>query len=184
MTDPSESPPARPRRRRDSAASAAATDASTPETESLAATTPTRVEVSRGAVGRMEATTIDVHQGAVGAAQAGSVSIEQGAVGGVLGSDVELRRSVVRGILARSVRVEQSFVRTLVAGEVRVERATGVGFLIARRVVGDVRVLLDWRGALAFGAGAGLVMSLLRRGRRRGDPEGAGDKGRKGRKRA
>jgi hypothetical protein len=36
-------------------------------------------------------------------------------------------------------------------------------FLIARRVTGDVRVLLDWRGALAFGAIAGLVVGLLRR---------------------
>jgi hypothetical protein len=39
-------------------------------------------------------------------------------------------------------------------------------FLVARKVAGDVRVLLDWRGALAFGAAAGLVIALLRRGRR------------------
>ncbi len=36
-------------------------------------------------------------------------------------------------------------------------------FLVARRVAGDVRVLLDWRGAVAFGAVAGLVMGVLRR---------------------
>jgi hypothetical protein len=34
-------------------------------------------------------------------------------------------------------------------------------------VGGDVRVLLDWRGALAFGAAFGLLAGLLGRGRRR-----------------
>jgi len=34
--------------------------------------------------------------------------------------------------------------------------------LIARRVDGNVRTLLDWRGALAFGAAFGVVSSILR----------------------
>jgi hypothetical protein len=38
-----------------------------------------------------------------------------------------------------------------------------VVFLLARRVEGPVRALFDWRGAIAFGAVAGLVASLLRR---------------------
>jgi hypothetical protein len=49
-----------------------------------------------------------------------------------------------------------------------------VGFLFARRVVGDVRVLLDWRGAIAFGAAAGFVMGLMRRGRGRAGGNGDG----------
>jgi hypothetical protein len=40
-------------------------------------------------------------------------------------------------------------------------------FLIARRVAGDVRVVFDWRGALAFGAAAGVVIAFLTRRRRR-----------------
>ena len=39
-------------------------------------------------------------------------------------------------------------------------------FLVARKVAGDVRVLFDWRGALAFGAAAGLVLGLVSRARR------------------
>ena len=39
--------------------------------------------------------------------------------------------------------------------------------LIARKVEGDVRTLLDWRGAIAFGAAFGIIVSLFR-GRRRG----------------
>jgi hypothetical protein len=95
------------------------------------------------------------------------VTVEQGAVGLAVAGDVQVRQGVVGSILAGSARVEQSFVRTLVAGEVRIERATGVGILLARKVVGDVKVILDWRGALAFGAAAGVVAGLLGRRRKR-----------------
>ena len=56
------------------------------------------------------------------------------------------------------MRIEQAVVRTVVANKVRFERTTGVLLLLARRVEGDVRVLLDWRGALAFGAAFGVVV--------------------------
>ena len=61
------------------------------------------------------------------------------------------------------MRSSAAFVRTLVAADVTVSGPTGIGILIARRVVGDVKVLLDWRGALAFGAAAGLVAGIVRR---------------------
>jgi hypothetical protein len=47
-----------------------------------------------------------------------------------------------------------------------VERPSGVLFLIARKVDGNVKAVLDWRGALAFGAAFGVVASLFRRRRR------------------
>jgi hypothetical protein len=39
-------------------------------------------------------------------------------------------------------------------------------FLLARRVSGEMRVLFDWRGALAFGAAVGLVFAAVSRVRR------------------
>ena len=126
-----------------------------------------RVEVRMGAVGRVDSEHLEVIQGAVGGARAGSVSVQQGALGGALAGQVTVRQSFARSILAREVSVEQSFVRTMVAAQVHVERATFVGILLARRVAGDVRVLLDWRGALAFGAAFGLLAGLVGRGRRR-----------------
>ena len=42
--------------------------------------------------------------------------------------------------------------RTLIAQEVTINRPTGVLVMIAQRVSGDVRPVLDWRGALAAGA--------------------------------
>lgn len=127
------------------------------------------VDVRMGAVGRVDSDRLEVIQGAIGGVRAGSVSVKQGAIGGTLAGEVSIRQSFARSILAREARVEQSFVRTIVAAEVRVERATFVGLLLARRVAGDVRVLLDWRGALAFGAAFGLLAGLVGRGRRKPD---------------
>jgi hypothetical protein len=53
----------------------------------------------------------------------------------------------------------------VVAANVRFERPTAVVFLVARKVEGEVRAILDWRGALVFGIAAGFVMSLFRRRR-------------------
>jgi hypothetical protein len=127
-----------------------------------------RVDVRLGAVVRVDATELSVHQGVVGGARADRVTVDQGALGGAIAREVTVSQGVARTLLAQDVHVEQSFVRTLVASEVRTEGPTGIGILIARRVVGDVKVLLDWRGALAFGAAAGVVAGLLGRVRRRG----------------
>jgi hypothetical protein len=51
----------------------------------------------------------------------------------------------------------------MVAQHVTFSRPSAALVLIAQRVSGDVRVLLDWRGALAFGAAFGLLVGLLRR---------------------
>ena len=173
------SPSPKPRKRAAAAARPAETDiepiaSAAPADDQIAAlawpdpsasTAVGPMTVTQGAVGRAEATSLDVHQGAVGMARADNVTMEQGALGLGVAGEVTVRQGVARSILAGSARVEQSFVRTLIAGEVRVEKATGVGILLARKVVGDVKVILDWRGALAFGAGLGVVAGLL--GRRR-----------------
>ena len=56
--------------------------------------------------------------------------------------------------------------RNLIANRVQFGPNSGAGLVIAARVEGDVRTLFDWRGALAFGAAAGVVMAIFR-GRRR-----------------
>ena len=134
--------------------------------EDGAAIAADRVDVTFGAVGRVETGQLDVDRGAVGAARAERLSLDRSAIGAAVAGEVDIRQSVARSILAREVRVDQSAIQTIVAQDVRIERSSFVGVLLARRVVGEVRVLLDWRGALAFGAAAGLVMRLFGRGRR------------------
>ena len=57
---------------------------------------------------------------------------------------------------------------TLMSPDTRRARrnSTAVLFLLARRVSGDIRVMFDWRGAIAFGAVAGVVAGLIARTRR------------------
>jgi hypothetical protein len=93
------------------------------------------------------------------------VSVELGATGAAFASEAHVTQAAVNAVIARDAHVEQSLVQTVVAANVRFERPTAVVFLVARKVEGEVRAILDWRGALVFGAAAGFVMSLFRRRR-------------------
>ena len=127
----------------------------------------TNIDIRQGGIGRAQATDIAITQGGIGLARGDRVSVELGGVGVALAGEVHVTQGGIGSVLARDVRIEQSAVRMLVANEVHAERTTGVMVLIARKVDGNVRTLLDWRGALAFGAAFGVIVSLFR-GRGRG----------------
>lgn len=130
------------------------------------------VEVRQGAVGRVDATEVDVTQGAVGAARADRIAVQMGAIGAAMAREVDIAQGGAGSILAGQARIDQSFVRTLVAQHVEIHRPSAVLFLIAQRVTGDIRPVLDWRGALAFGAAFGVVAGLFGRARRGGSRRG------------
>jgi hypothetical protein len=125
-----------------------------------------RVAIRLSAVGRVEGDQISVEQGAIGAARAERLSVERGAVGAVLANHVEVSQGFARSIVARQVQLDRAGARVVIAADVRADRSA-VMFLVARRVSGEMRVLFDWRGALAFGAAAGVVLAVLSRVRRR-----------------
>lgn len=124
------------------------------------------VHIRQGAVGRVEAGQVTVEQGAIGAARAEHLTVERGAVGAALAEQVEVRQGYARSIIARQVQLDRSAARIVIAADVRTNQ-TAVMFLVARKVAGDVRVLLDWRGALVFGAAFGIALGLIRRARPR-----------------
>ena len=62
---------------------------------------------------------------------------------------------------------DQGFVRTLIAGKVTLTRPSAALVVLAAKVDGEVRTLLDWRGGLAFGMGLGIVATVARALRRR-----------------
>jgi hypothetical protein len=125
-----------------------------------------RVAIRLSAVGRVEGGQVSVDQGAVGAVRAERLSVDRGAVGAVMADRVEVSQGFARSILARQVQLDRAGARVIIAADVRVDRSA-VMFLVARRVAGDVRVMLDWRGAVAFGAAVGAVIAVLARIRRR-----------------
>lgn len=130
-------------------------------TSAARATPGERLEIRQRGVGQVEASQISIRQGAAGFARADRIDIAMGAVGAVLGRRVDIRQSLSRLVAAReTVGLEQSGALAVVANRVDVGRQSGVVFLFARNVHGDVRTLFDWRAGLAFGLGAGLVAFL------------------------
>jgi hypothetical protein len=126
------------------------------------------VEVRMGGIGRVDAEEVSVQWGGIGLARAESVRVELGSLAASLAGEVRLTQGVAGTVVARDAMLEQSYVRTLIAQRVTVNRPTGVMVMIAQSVSGDVRPLLDWRGAVAAGAAFGLFAGLARTLRRRG----------------
>jgi hypothetical protein len=121
------------------------------------------IDVTQGGIGMARATDIALAKGGIGFARGDRVSVEMGAVGLALADEARVSQGLVRNLLGREVRIEQAGVAAVAAAHVTIERTTAVGILIAGRVDGAVRPILDWRGALALGAAIGLVARLLRR---------------------
>jgi hypothetical protein len=124
------------------------------------------VSVRQGGVGRATADDISVTMGGVGAARAERISVELGGVGAAMANEVRVSQGYLGPTLAREVHLEQAFARSVVAGRASFGDRSGAIVVLAGRVDGSVRTLLDWRGALAFGAAFGLVAGLVRRARR------------------
>jgi hypothetical protein len=125
------------------------------------------IDVRQGGIGRASATDIAVSAGSIGFARGQRVSLEMGAVGAAVGDEIRVTQSMAGFVAAQGdATVDQSLVSTLIADRVTIRQPSAVLVLIARQVDGTVRPLLDWRGAIAAGAVAGLVIGMLRRGRR------------------
>lgn len=168
--DPTTTAPKRPRARRKPAAPPATDVAPAPASPTVvedgSSLEAEAVALRLSAVGRVEGSQITIDTGAVGAVRAEHLTVDRGAVGVVMADRVEVSRGYARSILARQVQLDRGAARVVIAADVRASQSAVV-FLIARRVSGEMRVIFDWRGALAFGAAAGLVFALLARVRRR-----------------
>ena len=125
------------------------------------------VDVRMGGIGALDADEVFVQWGGVGAAKAKRVGVEFGSVGAAMAGELRVTQGFAGTVLAREATIEQGIVRTLVAQRVEIKRPSAVLVMIAQHVSGEIRPLLDWRGALAFGAAFGLVSGLVRAGRGR-----------------
>jgi len=121
------------------------------------------VQIRQGGIAYAQADDIKVSMGGVALARADRVSVEMGGMGISFAREAHLTQGAARSVIAQDVHVDQSLVGTALAGRVTFERPSGIFLLIAGRVEGPVQALLDWRGAIAFGAMFGLVAGLIRR---------------------
>jgi hypothetical protein len=121
------------------------------------------VEVRQGGIANAQADDITVSMGGVALARADRISVEMGGVGISFAREMQLTQGGARSVIAQDVRVDQGLIGTALAGKITFERPSGVFLLIAGRTEGPVKALMDWRGALAFGAAFGLLVGLFRR---------------------
>ena len=120
------------------------------------------VEVRLGGIGAARAEDVFVQWGGIGATRADTVSVEFGSIGAALAGEARVSQGYAGLIVAREATVEQALVRTMIAQRVTINRPSAVLILIAQRVDGSVRPLLDWRGALAAGLGVAAVTAVAR----------------------
>jgi len=123
----------------------------------------TSVDVRQGGIANAQAEDIHVSMGGVALARADRVSVEMGGLGIAFAREAHLTQGGARTVVAQDVRVDQGLIGTAFAGRVTFERPSGVFLLLAGKTEGPVKALLDWRGALAFGAAMGVIVGLLRR---------------------
>jgi hypothetical protein len=121
------------------------------------------IDVHQGGIAIAEATDIAVSQGGIAIARGDRVSVEMGAAGLTIAGEARLSQGIAQTVIARDVSFEQGLLGTVIAEHVTVRQPSFVGIVLANRVDGEVRALLDWRGALAAGAVIGLIVGILRR---------------------
>jgi hypothetical protein len=120
------------------------------------------ITVERGGLGSVHAREVVVSCGGIGAARAETISVELGGIGAAMAREIRLSQGAAQAVVAGNARFEQAFVRSVLAGRVEMGQGAMAGVVIAGRVDGQVRTLLDWRGALALGSALGLVWALFR----------------------
>ena len=86
-----------------------------------------------------------------------------GGIGLAVAGEARVQQGYARTVFAREARVEQAAVGTHRRGARDRRADDGRRRSSSPAGRGAVRPLLDWRGALAFGAALGLVVGLLRR---------------------
>lgn len=117
-----------------------------------------------GIVGGIAADRVTVGSGIVGGIAANQVAIDRGVAGGIVADRVSVVQGGAARILAGDISVTQGGAGAIAGWNVRLGRGSFAGAVIAGRVEGEVRTLLDWRGVLAASL-AVLGIALLRRRR-------------------
>ena len=125
------------------------------------------VDIRNGGARDIDATTVSITQGGARDIEATTVTINQGGAASVRADQLNVSQGGVA--LARSERVtlqQGGSAFAVMADQATLEPGSSVVLLIAGSTNGDVRPVIDWRAAAAFGAGFALVLGFLRRARR------------------
>ena len=121
------------------------------------------VDVRLGGIAYAQADDITVTAGGVALARADHLTVELGRLGAAFAREATSPRPTPDRSSPRTSASTRAWSARCSTGRATFDRPSGVLMLIAGRVDGPVKALLDWRAALAFGAAFGLVVGLVRR---------------------
>lgn len=124
-------------------------DSDAPVELGAAITGSEQVSLSQSGVQSIDAATVTLSQSGAGQVRADTMSVEQSGVG------VARVGTLTMGSGASALAV--------IADTATVQEGSTAFVVVSRSLRGDARPTVDWRGALAFGAGLGLAISILRR---------------------
>ncbi len=126
------------------------------------------VEASEEVTGSVRADHVEVRQGSAAHIEADSVSINQGGATRIDARDVSVTQGGAGLVRTDNIRLGQaSSAFAVITGRAELAPGSRVFVLVARHTSGDVRPVLDWRGALAVVAGFLVIRRLLGLIRRR-----------------
>lgn len=112
----------------------------------------TTVSITQGGARDIDATTVTINQGGAASVRADEFNVSQGGVAVARSGKVTLQRG------------GSAF--ALIADEATLDPQSSIFLLIAGSTNGDVRPVIDWRSAAAFGAAFAVILGVLRRVRR------------------
>ncbi len=125
------------------------------------------VEITNGGARDIDATTVNITQGGARDIDATNVTINQGGAARINAEQVTVSQGGVGLVRAESLTLQDGGnAFAVMTDKAHFDAETSVFFLISGSTSGEVKPVLDWRAALAIGAGFALVLSALRRIRR------------------
>ena len=117
------------------------------------------VELNQSVVGSVTASNFSARQSAVGRVNTQVAEVMNSAVGGVRAEQAAVQ-GVIGVVAAGTVNLMDARVGVAAAREIRGERIHALA-IVEGRVEGEVHAAVDTRGAILFGAVAGLVGGLI-----------------------
>lgn len=128
-----------------------------------------QVTISQGGAQTVNAREVEIHQGGAYAVNAEQVKIQQGGAMVVTTHDLQVEQGGVGIAVGQNVNMTETGAGVVVGRRVTVTRSRSL-VVLAQSLEGEVETVLDTRGALLAGVGAGatvglafLVRALLRR---------------------
>jgi hypothetical protein len=120
------------------------------------------LSLEQSTVQSVQAETVVAHLSPIGRAQTEHVDAQASAIGMAQSQDIHLRGGILGMGQAAQATISRSVAGVVQANQAQLDDGAIIGVLLAGRVDGNVRPILDLRGVLVLGLVIGLVLKLAR----------------------